>query len=171
MIFPENIAAASSIKAMVRAKEARVERLSLGREDILAGTIFLAVGIAMIVFSSDLSIGSSFQPGSRYFPLAVGVLLSTSGAFVLLNDLIRRHSKAVQFPALRPFLIIVGIVLFGLTIERLGFIVSSTILTTSTYAAFGKIKIIELIAVSMALTVFCILVFVIGIGVRMPLLP
>jgi hypothetical protein len=63
------------------------------RSDLLAGAIFMAVGLAFAVASSRYELGSPLQMGPGYYPLVLGVLLVALGAGVAVEGLFRRRGS------------------------------------------------------------------------------
>jgi Tripartite tricarboxylate transporter TctB family len=63
------------------------------RSDLLAGGIFMAIGLAFAVTSGRYDIGSALQMGPGYYPLVLGVLLVGLGAGVSVEGLLRRRGS------------------------------------------------------------------------------
>jgi hypothetical protein len=63
------------------------------RSDLMAGGIFMAVGLAFAVASSRYELGSPLQMGPGYYPLVLGVLLVALGAGVAVEGLFRRRGS------------------------------------------------------------------------------
>jgi putative tricarboxylic transport membrane protein len=140
--------------------------------DLLSGAFFMAVGVIMAALSRNLPFGTNSQPGSGYLPLIIAVLLCVLGAAIAIRDLsARTRSEAFVAPRARPFLAIVGILGFGGLIEPLGFLISALFLITMALAAYGRIRIVELLGLATFLIAACILIFIVGLGQRIPLLP
>lgn len=140
--------------------------------DMLAGGFFMLCAVAIFVFSRNLTLGSSFQPGAGYLPTGIAVLLMVFGLVIAGPDLIgRARSAAFAAPKARPFLVVLGILAFGLLIKPLGFILAALVLIGLAFAAYGRVRIVELALLSFVLVGACILIFIVGLGQRIPLLP
>ncbi|MNZ70215.1 Tripartite tricarboxylate transporter TctB family protein [compost metagenome] len=72
---------------------------------------------------------------------------------------------------MRPFLAVAGIAAFALLIEPLGFIAAAFVLILLACIAYGRIRPVEVLLLSAVLILACILIFVVGLGQRIPLLP
>jgi hypothetical protein len=63
------------------------------RPDLLAGSTFVAVGLAFAVASSRYELGSALQMGPGYYPLVLGGLLVALGVGVAVEGLFRRRNS------------------------------------------------------------------------------
>ncbi|MHA6729198.1 tripartite tricarboxylate transporter TctB family protein [Devosia sp. A369] len=141
-------------------------------EDMLAGGFFVLCAVAIFVFSRNLTLGNSFQPGAGYLPTGIAALLLVLGLIIAGPDLLdRTRGLAFTAPKMRPFLAVLGILAFGLLIKPLGFILAALVLITPAFAAYGRVRLLELALLSLVLVVACILIFIVGLGQRIPLLP
>lgn len=142
------------------------------RSDLVSGGFFFATGAVLWILSRGLDMGTSHRPGAGYLPTILGVLLMIIGAWVGGRDLIvATKSETVPRPAFRPFLAVFGIFAFALLIEPAGFIISASTLVALGFAACGRFRILELLVLAAALVGVSILIFVVGLGQRIPLVP
>lgn len=140
--------------------------------DLASGGFFFAAGAAFWTLSRDLAMGTSSQPGPGYLPTILGVLLMILGAGIVARDWVAAtKSEAVVRPAFRPFLAALGIFAFAVMIEPAGFIITASVLVALGLAACGRFRVPELLALGVVLVGVNILIFVIGLGQRIPLLP
>lgn len=140
--------------------------------DMLAGAFFIGCAVVIFSLSRSLTLGTSFQPGAGYLPTGIAALLLLLGIAIALPDILRKTSgEAFVIPRARPFLAPVAILVFGVLIQPLGFIISAFALIALAFVAYGKVRLIELVSLSVVLISACILVFVVGLGQRIPLLP
>ncbi len=140
--------------------------------DLIAAGFFLACAVAFFVFSRNLTVGTHFQPGARYLPLGISALLAGLAVVIALPELTAR-SGGVPFvaPKARPFLAVLGIFAFALLIEPLGFILAALALVALAFVAYGRIRPVEFALFSAGLIGACVLIFIVGLGQRIPLLP
>jgi hypothetical protein len=96
-------------------------------KDLIAGLVFLAIGIAVVYISSDYSVGTLRRMGPGYFPVALGALLC------LLAVLIVASSFRGEFHQLEPLggrvlratvLVLGSALVFGLTVRWAGLVPS-----------------------------------------------
>jgi len=141
-------------------------------ENMLSGMFFLVVAVAFYAGSYKLSMGTNFQPGPGYLPTIIAVLMAGLGIVLLAQDFLgKQRSEGWTAPKARPFLAVGGIIGFALLIEPVGFIGAALFLIVLACLAYGNIRAKEVVMLSAILIAACILIFVIGLGQRIPLLP
>ncbi|WP_425903641.1 tripartite tricarboxylate transporter TctB family protein [Agrobacterium radiobacter] len=140
--------------------------------NILSGVFFLVAAAGLYYGARPLSMGTNFQPGPGYMPTVIAALMFALGIALLLQDLLgKTPSEAWAAPKMRPFLAVAGIAGFALLIEPLGFIAAAFVLILLACIAYGRIRPVEVLLLSAVLILACILIFVVGLGQRIPLLP
>lgn len=95
------------------------------RQDILAGALFAAFGVAALVLGAGYPLGSATRMGAGYFPLLLGVALVALGLLLAGAGL---FARLLRLPPLawRPLLAVLGGgTLFALAVERAGLIVAT----------------------------------------------
>jgi putative tricarboxylic transport membrane protein len=112
-----------------------------------------AAGIAAIVFGSVVAAyAGSFPPatgqpvGPGAFPAAIGVALAAAGVLLLVNGLRQQPRDSwidltgwAANPQLasRAALVLAVVVLYALVLDRIGFLITATLLLSALFAAFG----------------------------------
>src|SRR5690349_22723710 len=101
----------------------------LARRDVLAGLLFIGVAVFGLWLSRDYPIGTALRMGTGYVPRLLCWLLLGLGAIVLVQGLREaqdaRPLSSADVSALRPVIFVTAsLVIFGLSIERLGLVVS-----------------------------------------------
>lgn len=105
-------------------------------------------------------------------PTVIAALMFALGIALILQDLLgKTRSEVWEAPKLRPFLAVAGIVGFALLIEPLGFVAAAFVLIVLACIAYGRIRPVEVLLLSAVLIIACILIFVVGLGQRIALLP
>ena len=109
--------------------------------------------------------------GAGYFPTVLGGLLMLVGIAALVRSMIRPGSS-IGAIAWRPLALVVGgTALFGLLLEPAGSLLALSILLSITLFASRQSRVDTVTTVTfVGLVGFCILVFVQGLGVPMPIL-
>ena len=139
--------------------------------DLLAGIVFIAVGALGLYAGRDLRMGAAAMMGPGYLPTIVSSLIVLIGAVVTLMGLLR-SPEALDAVRLRPLLIIlVSVAGFAFAAEYLGFVIASAWLIGAASIADREARLKEILASIVLLTLFGILVFIVGLGVQMPLGP
>ena len=95
--------------------------------DRLFGVFLLFLGIYFIWGGNQLEVPFSYDPlGPKFFPIAAGVILSILAVFTIIN------AKKVSFPAsntmLKTGFIVILLLIYQLTFDVLGFLLSTGIL-------------------------------------------
>lgn len=144
------------------------------QRDFFSGLMFIIVGVVFAVGATNYSMGSSAKPGAGYFPLILSVLMAILGAIVLFKSLTieTEGGDPIGHIAWRPLIVIVvAITVFGLSINRLGLVVSVPILILITSLAGDEFKWLGVIVNAIVLTAFSWLIFVYGLKLTIPMWP
>jgi len=139
-------------------------------KDFWTGVLYLAFGAATLWIAREYPIGTAGRMGPGYFPTALSLLLMGLGVYILARGLTRQGDPLGGF-AWRGALLVVGAtVAFGLLLETAGVIIALVVLICGSALASVKTKFDwKSILIAAGLIVFCVLVFVKGLGVTMPL--
>ena len=108
--------------------------------DRIYGFVVLSLGLAIFWQGKGLTVGSFRNPGSGLFPaLIAGIMILLSLLLILFPQ---RQEKEAQPVSARSFLrisaVFVGLLLYALFLETLGFLIVSVALTTVLFIAFGS---------------------------------
>ncbi|MBS7546220.1 tripartite tricarboxylate transporter TctB family protein [Ancylobacter oerskovii] len=140
-------------------------------QDIIAGIFFLVIGLAGMWNSFSYPIGTALQMGPGYFPALVFGLLAALGLAILVKGLLAA-GPGIQGWAWRPTLLVLGgLVLFAVLAPVLGFVLSCMLLTTVATLAVPEMPWRTRLGLAAALTGFCWLIFIAGLGVLIPSWP
>lgn len=144
------------------------------QRDFVAGLMFIAVGIAFAIGATNYTYGESARPGPGYFPLLLGVIMALLGAIVLFKALTIESDGGdpIGDIAWKPLLLILGAVtVFGFLLPRFGMVVTIPMLVVISSLAGDEFHWLDAAINSVALTVFSYLVFVLGLGLTIPIWP
>lgn len=138
--------------------------------DFWAGAIYLALAAAVIWIARDYQTGSSARMGPGYFPTALGSILALFGVASMGRAFIKPGAP-IDPIVWRPLLLVIGsTVLFGLLLDRLGLLIAlPCLIVVSSLASRYTRPDLTSISALIGLVAFCILVFVRGLGVPMPI--
>ena len=140
-------------------------------KDILAGLIFVAIGVAFAVIATAYEVGTPVRMGPGYFPLVLGGTLALLGGLIVVKGVINGEAEAIGAIPWRAIALIVGAILFfGLTVRGLGLIPSTFITALLSSLASRRASVVGVVLVSVGLTALCVLVFAVGLSLRLPLL-
>jgi putative tricarboxylic transport membrane protein len=141
------------------------------QKDFWSGVMFLAFATVAMVAASGYAMGSGGRMGPGYFPLLLGGVLALLGVILVARSLIidGEHSGHLN---LVPLLIIAaGVVLFGLSIERLGLVISLVAATIISALASRESRPVEVALLAAVLAAFSVGVFVYALRLPLPIWP
>jgi putative tricarboxylic transport membrane protein len=137
----------------------------LARKNVLAGLLFIAVAALGLWLSRDYPIGTALRMGTGYVPRLLCWLLLGLGAIVLVQGL-REAQDA------RPLIFVTAsLVIFGLSIERLGLVVSILLLIGVGAVAARGLRPLETLAAALVLIILSWGIFILGLGLTIPVWP
>jgi hypothetical protein len=142
-----------------------------GLKDVLAGLVFVGFGLAFAIGALDYNIGTPVRMGPGFLPLGLGILLVGIGILVIVKGYIAGEGDEIgTVPWRAVVLILVSIVFFGLTVRPLGLVPSLFASTLLAGLAPKDSGIVMPLAIAVGLTVVSVLIFVVGLQLRLPLL-
>ena len=126
--------------------------------DRAAGIAAIAFGSAVATYARAFPPASGQPVGPGAFPAAIGCALAAAGVLLLINGLRQQPRESwieltawVGSPRLasRGALVLAGVVFYALVLDRLGFLITATLLLSVLFAAFGvrRARILPLAAV------------------------
>ena len=133
-------------------------------KDFWAGLLFTASGLAFGIMAQDYEMGTATRMGPAYFPTILAVLLTIIGLATTARAFVT-DGPPLQGFALKAALLVLGpIVLFGFILRGVG--LAGALLLLALISAYASVRFRWQIAVPLAigLTVFSVLVFVMGLG-------
>ena len=133
---------------------------ALRSKDVLSGLLFLAVGLLSGAMSLGLPIGDRIRMGAGYVPLALSIILSALGLFVLVRGVLRGAPPVTGWHARPVFFVVVSALVFGLTIELTGLFVSVFLTVLTAAGALPTWRRLEAIGLAVGLSIFSSLLFV-----------
>lgn len=139
-------------------------------KDFWAGAIYLALGLATVILARDLTLGSAARMGPGYFPTVLGGLLAVIGLVSLLRGLLR-PGELVERIHLKPMILVIGATLFfAIALDFLGLAVAlpAAMFIAATASKRFRLAPVPLLGL-VAFTIFCVLVFVRGLDVPLPM--
>lgn len=145
---------------------------NLIRRDCLAGLFFIAIGAAALVIGHGYRVGTLLSMGPGYFPRAISMLLLLLGALVLIAGLRSSGATPMERWHWRPLLLILlGVVLFGASLERFGLVAATALMIVSACRAEKDRGWTEIVLLAVALNAIGWGIFVEGLGLPIPLWP
>jgi putative tricarboxylic transport membrane protein len=148
----------------------------LARRDVLAGLLFIGVAVFGLWLSRDYPIGTALRMGTGYVPRLLCWVLFGLGAVVLVQGLREaqdaRALSSGDLSALRPLVFVTAsLVIFGLSIERLGLVISILLLIGVGAVAARGLRPFETLLAALALILVSWGIFILGLGLTIPVWP
>ena len=146
------------------------------RKNVLAGLLFMGAAVFALWVSRDYPVGTALRMGTGYVPRLLAWILLLLGLVILLQDLRARTAQAPRdleaLSSLRPLLFVtLSLIVFGLTIERLGLFLSTVLLAgIGSLAGQGKRPLETLIA-GLVMAAISVGIFILGLGLTIPIWP
>jgi hypothetical protein len=138
--------------------------------DFWTGIIYLAFGLTAVIIARDYRMGTALKMGPAYFPTVLGILLILIGIVSLARSFIRPGAPIGTFAVKGTFLVVFSTLVFGFIIRGAGLAVALPVLVIMSAYASAHFRWPPTLALAAGLTVFCILVFLKGLGVPLPIL-
>ena len=150
------------------------------RRDFIAGAMFIAIAAFGLWLSRAYPVGTALRMSTGYMPRLLCWLLMALGAGVLLQSLWQRdepppigetageNSVSTWWPVL---IVPASLTAFGLGLERLGLVVSIVLLIAIASLAGRGLRLIETIGAAIVLAILSWLIFILGLGLAMPVWP
>jgi len=148
----------------------------LARKDVLAGFLFIGVAVFGLWLSRDYPIGTALRMGTGYVPRLLCWLFFGLGVVVLVQGLREaqdsRALSSADVSAWRPLVFVTAsLVIFGLSIERLGLVISILLLIGVGAVAARGLRPFETLAAALVLILLSWGIFILGLGLTIPVWP
>jgi putative tricarboxylic transport membrane protein len=139
-------------------------------KDFWTGLIYIFFGASAVLIALDYGRGTALRMGPGYFPTILGALLALIGIVSLVRSFIEPGSPIGGF-AFKGLMLVVGSTLvFGLIVRGAGLAIALPALVIMSAYASVRFRWGPSLALAAGLTLFCVLVFLKGLGVPLPIL-
>lgn len=138
-------------------------------KDFWAGLVYIAFGLTAILMGRDYPMGTAFRMGPAYFPTILGGLLLVIGTISVFRSFIAVGAPIGRFAIQGVVLVSAAVVLFGFLVRGLGVALALPILVIISAYASTRFRWRTTLVMAVGLTVFCVLVFLKGLGIPLPL--
>ena len=144
--------------------------INASTKDLVSGGLFVAFGAYFALEALNYDVGTPFRMGPGFMPLLLGGVLTLLGIGVAASGFRKPDTVTLDPPAWRAVILILATIgFFALTIRGLGFIPVVLISTFVTAMASRMNSPVFAALLAAGLTVLCTLIFVIGLGLSVPL--
>lgn len=132
----------------------------------------MIVSVGTVFLSSKLPFGSFATPGAGFLPFSVGVLMFLLSLILFIQSFSKEEEGRKALWAKggtgRVLLILLSLVLYGLFLEKLGFILTTFLLMGFLLLAIGKVRKSVVILLSLISSLGCYGVFQVWLNVQLP---
>jgi len=133
-----------------------------------SGLIYVLFGSTAMLVGRDYPMGTAFRMGPAFFPIVLGGLLLAIGTISLIRSFMVTGAPIGRF-AIQGFMLVTGSVfLFGFLVRGLGVAFALPVLVMISAYASAKFRWGPTIVMALGLTGFCVLVFLKGLGIPLP---
>ncbi len=139
-------------------------------KDFWTGIIYIFFGTAAIIIARDYGMGTALKMGPAYFPMVLSGLLILIGIISLVRSFLKPGTPVGRYAFKGLLLVTASTVLFGLIVRGAGLVIALPLLVIISSYASSRFRWKYSLAVAAGLTVFCVLVFLKGLGVPLPIL-
>lgn len=139
-------------------------------KDFISGVLFVALGVAVLIYGSRYAMGTASRMGPGYFPRILGVILLLLGTAVSLRSCAIAGARLEKWQV-RPFVVIAVVLGFAAIVETAGLAISAFLLVVGAALANPGLRLLEAMISGLILSAFVALVFVLGLGIQLPILP
>ena len=139
-------------------------------KDLVSGGIFVLAGAYFAIEALNYEVGTAFRMGPGFMPLLLGSVLVLLGLGVAAGGWNKPDREKPLAPSWRAIALIIGVVVFfGATIRGLGFV---PVVFVSAFGAAMASRLnspVFAALLAVTLTVMCTVIFVVGLGMSVPL--
>jgi hypothetical protein len=132
--------------------------------------VFAGTGAAAMFIARDYPFGTSLRMGPGYFPRVLGGILVLFGLYVMVRGL-RINEKIQGNWSVRALIVLpLSMVLFGVLMERAGFVPALAALIFVSAASGREFKFKEVLLLTLLLGAMSVAMFIWGLGLPYPLI-
>lgn len=133
-------------------------------KDFWAGLMFFAFGAVGMFVARDYPFGTMLRMGPGYFPMMISGLLIFFGLIVMIRGLRSNESIQGHWSIRGLILLPISMVVFGILMEYTGFIPAMTALIFLSAASGREFRFVEVLLLTVGLSVLSIAMFIWGLG-------
>jgi hypothetical protein len=144
--------------------------LNASKNDLASGAMFVAFGAFFALEALRYEFGTPFRMGPGFMPIVLGGVLIALGIAVVAKGIGKPDREAPTPWPWRGIALVLGtIMFFAATIRGLGFIPVVLIAAFATALSSRRNNMLSALVISVGLTLLCYLIFVVGLGMLVPL--
>ncbi len=137
--------------------------------DFWSGLMFFGFGAVAVLVARNYQFGRLLRMGSGYFPTVLGWILILFGIYIMVKGMRRKEKIQGNWSVRAVIVLPVATILFGVLLDRAGFVPALAILTFGSAAAGSEFKWGEVVLLTAFMTVLSVAVFILLLGLPYPL--
>ena len=138
-------------------------------KDFWTGLVYVLIGSAAFYLSRDYGMGTAVKMGPAYFPTVLSCLLILIGSISIIRSFVKDGSPIGTVAVKGLALVTLSIVLFGVLARTAGMAIALPVMILVGAYGSTRFKWRYAIPLAIGITLFCILIFRIGLGVPLPI--
>jgi hypothetical protein len=138
-------------------------------KDLWTGIIYITIGLAAVIIARNYELGTPRKMGPAFFPFILSGILILIGIISTGRSFLQSGSPVGRFTVRGLLLVTAATVLFGIIIRGAGMIIALPALVMVSAYGSRAFSWRTSVILSIGLTLFCILVFLKGLGVPLPI--
>jgi hypothetical protein len=139
-------------------------------KDFWTGLIYIFFGVSAVLIAMDYGMGTALKMGAGYFPTVLGGLLTLIGIIALVRSFIVPGGPIGRLALKGLLLVVASTLIFGLILRGAGLAIALPLFVIMSAYASVHFRWMPSVALAAGLTLFCVLVFLKGLGVPLPIL-
>jgi uncharacterized membrane protein len=143
--------------------------MNANSKDLSAGLLFIAIAALFAVGTLELDLGTPLRLGPGAFPLLLAGVLALLGLIIVVQAFRHPVAHTITVPWRGIVLILAAPVVFGVAVRGLGLVASIALIVLLSAYASRRMSLKLAIPITIGLTLFCVLVFNVGLGLPLRL--
>lgn len=142
-------------------------------KDFWSGVMCMGFAAAAILLGRNYPVGTPASMGPGMFPMILGGCLGVLGLIASVRAM-RPRKPVARIDRVQPrpvLLVLASVVAYGITLPKLGLVVASMLLVIISRFAAPGFRWLEVTVFGAILTLGCVLVFVVGLKMPVPVWP
>jgi putative tricarboxylic transport membrane protein len=139
------------------------------KRDVMASLFLIMIGIAVIVWSIRLQVGSLLRPMPGFFPFLVGFGIIALSLILLMQGWLGRGTAPKAYGRWqRPLIMVAGLAVYSVILDPLGYVLSTIFIAALTLRILGVVSWRVIGTSSLVLSVSVYFLFTRLLGVELP---
>ncbi len=139
-------------------------------KDFWAGVLLAGTGAVSLSIARNYPFGTTWRMGPGYFPIILGGILILFGLSVMAKGMRSQEKIEGSWSGRALIILPLSLTAFGAIMEHAGFIPALVALVFGSAAAGRGFKFLEVLLLTVFLTIISLAVFIWGLGLPYPLI-